>query len=178
MVGDPQALEISYQTGRMNDATSLAAVPIIDVRSYLDLDYADGTSDVHNAYHSRTMRQRLIAANGNANNQVILTTATLGTLALDQSDATGPCGRCIAKRSIRHGPVAGRHRQRHVVGLGRAEGRQQQAGLARRRLFSDGDAEDHGCGHVRGPLPVLRGSADGGGGSRHRRHLQVRAQAP
>ncbi|HEX2542657.1 MAG TPA: DUF6351 family protein [Caldimonas sp.] len=90
MVGNTQALEISYQTGRLNDGTSLAGVPIIDIRSYLDADLADGTSDVHNAYHSRTMRQRLVAANGNAANHVILTTATLGTLALDQSTANGP----------------------------------------------------------------------------------------
>ena len=90
MVGDPQALDISYQTGRMNDGTSLAGIPIIDLRSYLDADYADGTSDVHNAYHSRTMRERLIAANGSAANQVVLTTATLGTLTLDTATAGTP----------------------------------------------------------------------------------------
>jgi hypothetical protein len=89
-VGDAQALAISYQTGRMNDGTSLATVPMIDVRSYLDADYADGTSDVHNAYHSRTMRERLIAANGTAANQVILTTATLGTLGIDTATAGTP----------------------------------------------------------------------------------------
>lgn len=90
MVGDAQALATSYQTGRMNDTTSLDALPIIDIRSFIDADYADGTSDVHDSYHSRTMRQRLIAANGTAANQVILTTATLGTLALDTTTTTSP----------------------------------------------------------------------------------------
>jgi hypothetical protein len=88
--GNPEALRIAYRTGRMNDGTSLDAVPMIDVRSYVDADYADGTADVHNAYHSRTMRMRLIAANGHARNQVILTGETLGTLGLDQANATSP----------------------------------------------------------------------------------------
>lgn len=74
----------------MNDTTSLPVVPIIDVRSYVDADYANGTADVHDSYHSRTMRQRLIAANGSAANQVILTTATLGTLSLDTTTNTSP----------------------------------------------------------------------------------------
>ena len=46
---DRAALAISYQTGRMNDTTSLPVVPIIDVRSYVDADYANGTADVHDS---------------------------------------------------------------------------------------------------------------------------------
>jgi hypothetical protein len=79
-VGDPIALRLAYETGRVNEfGAGLASTPIIDVRSYLD--YVPGGGflvDVHNSYHSRVARARLIASNGNAANQVIVTTPNSG----------------------------------------------------------------------------------------------------
>jgi hypothetical protein len=84
-VADPEALKIAYQTGRVNEGGGgLATIPIVDLRSYLDVPYADGTSDVHDAYRSGVTRARLVAANGNANNQVIVTVASVGNLGQDQ----------------------------------------------------------------------------------------------
>jgi hypothetical protein len=90
-VGNPDALRIAYQTGRVNEfGAGLASVPIIDIRSYLDFVQPDGNVDVHNAYHSRVNRARLIAANGDAANQVIVTVPSAGTLGLDIGSRTSP----------------------------------------------------------------------------------------
>ena len=70
MVADVEALRRAYQTGRVTGAGGLATIPIIDFRVY-----RDDISDVHDAVRSHIMRARLTAANGNAANQVILTTA-------------------------------------------------------------------------------------------------------
>jgi hypothetical protein len=84
-VADPEALKIAYHSGRVNEGSGgLAEIPIVDLRSYLDVPYADGTSDVHDAYRSGVTRARLIAANGNASNQVIITVATVGSVGQDQ----------------------------------------------------------------------------------------------
>lgn len=92
-VADPEALKIAYQSGRVNEGGGgLATIPIVDLRSYLDVPYADGTSDVHDAYRSGVTRARLIAANGNANNQVIITVATVGNLGQDQGPSA-PLGK-------------------------------------------------------------------------------------
>jgi hypothetical protein len=85
-LGDREALRIAYRTGRIVEgAGGLASVPIIDLRSYLD-----GTGDVHDAYHSKVLRARLIAANGNADNQVIITVASTGTLQGDLNGTNTP----------------------------------------------------------------------------------------
>jgi hypothetical protein len=90
-VGDPTALALAYQTGRVNEfGAGLASVPIIDVRSYLDIVMPDGSVDVHNSYHSGVNRARLIAANGNAANQVIVTVPTAGNLGTDIATRTSP----------------------------------------------------------------------------------------
>ena len=90
-VGDPIALQLAYQTGRVNEfGAGLSSIPIIDLRSYVDTPYADGSVDVHNSYHSGVNRARLIAINGNANNQVIVTAQTLGTLSLDTGTLGSP----------------------------------------------------------------------------------------
>jgi hypothetical protein len=90
-VGDPTALQLAYQTGRVNEfGAGLSSIPIIDLRSYVDTPYADGSVDVHNSYHSGVNRARLIAINGNANNQVIVTAQTLGTLSLDTGTLGSP----------------------------------------------------------------------------------------
>lgn len=77
-VGDREALRTAYQTGRISEGDAgLATVPIIDLRSYLD-----GLGDVHDAYHSKILRARLVAA-GNARNHVIVTVASTGGLLTD-----------------------------------------------------------------------------------------------
>lgn len=81
-VADPDALRIAHQTGRLNDASrGLSTVPIIDVRPY-----TDGTPDVHDIVASHITRARLVAANGNAGNQVLLTYASGTQIRLVQRD--------------------------------------------------------------------------------------------
>jgi hypothetical protein len=90
-VGDPVALRIAYETGRVNEfGAGLSSIPIIDVRSFLDFVMPNGNVDVHNAYHSIVNRARLIASNGHAANQVIVTVPSLGTLGADLSTRTSP----------------------------------------------------------------------------------------
>ena len=67
---DTDALRIAYQTGRLTSgAGGLSTTPIIDYRGYSD-DRENG--DVHVRYHSFSMRERLVEANGHADNHVIL----------------------------------------------------------------------------------------------------------
>jgi hypothetical protein len=86
MVGDREALRIAYRTGRMNSGDAgLTSVPIIDFRSHVD-----HYGDVHDAVRSYVTRARLLAANGHANNQVILIAASRGTLGADISTPGSP----------------------------------------------------------------------------------------
>lgn len=69
-VADLPAVTAAYQTGRLtNGGGGLASTPIIDYRAYTD-DAANG--DIHVRYHTNSMRERLIAANGSAVNHVSL----------------------------------------------------------------------------------------------------------
>jgi len=69
-VADPLAIRQSYQTGRLTSGGGgLKNVPIIDYRAYSD---DNPIGDIHLRYHSFSMRERLIKANGNADNQVML----------------------------------------------------------------------------------------------------------
>ncbi len=69
-VGDPAALRAAYETGRVtHGGGGLATIPIIDYRGYSD-DVERG--DVHVRYHSFSMRERLLRANGRADNHVML----------------------------------------------------------------------------------------------------------
>jgi hypothetical protein len=69
MTGDVEALHIAYATGQVNSGEGgLASVPIIDIRVY-----ADTVPDIHDEYRSFVTRARLIAANGSADNQVMMT---------------------------------------------------------------------------------------------------------
>ena len=69
-VGSPEAMRAAYQTGRLTSGGGgLRDIPIIDYRAYAD-DQAIG--DIHLRYHSFSMRERLIKANGDADNQVML----------------------------------------------------------------------------------------------------------
>jgi hypothetical protein len=67
---DPIALRTAYETGRVNSgAGSLASIPIIDYRLYVD-----PSGDIHDSFRSFATRARLIASNGRADNQIILRT--------------------------------------------------------------------------------------------------------
>ncbi len=96
MAGDPIALRRAYESGRVNAAGSgLASIPIVDIRSYVDgpppppFDALKDV-DVHDGYHSAVMRARLIKANGNADNHVMITVASLGRLQADTRTPGSP----------------------------------------------------------------------------------------
>lgn len=64
--GDTVAIKAAYQTGRLtNGGGGLASVPIIDHRNYLD---ESPGGNIHIRYHSLSLRQRLIDANGTSAN--------------------------------------------------------------------------------------------------------------
>lgn len=70
MSADPLARQAAYETGRILDGGGgLGDIPIIDHRAYTD-DLPNG--DIHQRYHSFSTRERLIEANGDADNQVML----------------------------------------------------------------------------------------------------------
>ncbi|MGA3323515.1 MAG: DUF6351 family protein [Terriglobia bacterium] len=69
MTGDADALRIAYAAGQVNSGSGgLALVPIIDIRAY-----ADTFPDIHDEYRSFVTRARLMATNGSADNQVMIT---------------------------------------------------------------------------------------------------------
>jgi len=69
-VADLAALRAAYETGRVtHGGGGLASIPIIDYRGYSD-DMDRG--DVHVRYHSFSMRDRLLKANGRSDNHVML----------------------------------------------------------------------------------------------------------
>jgi hypothetical protein len=86
MAADPEALRLAYATGRLlSGGGGLGAVPIIDYRTYQDLDPA---GNVHQRYHTFSTRERLIKANGHADNRVMLTEDTRpGAFALNGHSA-------------------------------------------------------------------------------------------
>lgn len=86
-VADPVAIRIAYRSGRVNQGYGMDAVPIIDVRSYLDLAAAP---DVHTAQTTRIARARWQAANGQADNFVSWSTTTIGSLREDISSSDSP----------------------------------------------------------------------------------------
>jgi hypothetical protein len=68
-IADPAALRIAYASGRVDTGGGdLGNIPIIDIRPYLD-----SVPDIHDQVRSFSMRERLKAADGNADNQVIIT---------------------------------------------------------------------------------------------------------
>lgn len=68
-VADLTAVRAAYRSGRLtNGGGGLASVPIIDYRNYLD-DAPGG--DVHVRFHSFSLRERLVKANGHADNHVM-----------------------------------------------------------------------------------------------------------
>lgn len=76
--GNLDAIRAAYQTGRMTyGGNGLARVPIIDVRSYLDMRRG---GDVHLKYHTFALHERLRAANGSTANKVILVAPESGAI--------------------------------------------------------------------------------------------------
>jgi hypothetical protein len=74
---DPEALRIAYQRGLiLTGGGGLGLTPIIDWHPY-----ADDLADQHDLFRSFVVRARLIAANGNADNQVVLVDAREGWMA-------------------------------------------------------------------------------------------------
>lgn len=69
MTTDPQTVTTAYRADRITNGHNLASVPIIDLRG-------TGNAEIHTDYHSYSTRERLRRANGDAENQVIWTTAT------------------------------------------------------------------------------------------------------
>lgn len=67
-IADPEALEVAYRAGLVNQGRELARVPILDVRGH-------DNYEIHADFHSHSMRDRLEQANGHHDNQVIFTTA-------------------------------------------------------------------------------------------------------
>ncbi len=69
MVADSKATKAAYEAGRIIDADALGDVPILDV----DVIYTDllAAGDVHMKYNHFVTQQRIINANGNADNMVL-----------------------------------------------------------------------------------------------------------
>jgi hypothetical protein len=61
---DPGATRIAYRSGRVNDTAHLDRVPIIDLRP-------SENNGIHTNFHSWEMKERLEAANGDADNHVV-----------------------------------------------------------------------------------------------------------
>ncbi|MGY8526383.1 DUF6351 family protein [Paracidovorax citrulli] len=73
--GDLDAIARAYQSGRITSGGGgLATTPIIDQRDYYD-DRVNG--DIHNKIHTYSLRERLKAVNGTADNQVIVGPGTI-----------------------------------------------------------------------------------------------------
>ena len=71
LVADPKVIRSLYRNGRVLDPSfGLASTPIIDYRAYTD---AQANGDQHTRVHTFSTRDRLIGANGNADNQIIWT---------------------------------------------------------------------------------------------------------
>jgi hypothetical protein len=70
-VGDVAAIEAAYLSGRITyGGLGMRRTPIINYRGYVD--QPENPNEVHSRFHSFSMRQRLLEANGNFDNQVML----------------------------------------------------------------------------------------------------------
>jgi hypothetical protein len=74
-VADLQAVQIAYETGRLDSgAGGLGGLPIVHFRPW-----RDDIGDVHDAIRSASFRARLIASNGHADNHVSFFSSNVGT---------------------------------------------------------------------------------------------------
>ncbi|RYU13079.1 DUF6351 family protein [Nocardioides iriomotensis] len=119
---DPVARHNAYATGRMlYGGNGLGDVPLIDYRAYTD---QQSGGDIHMRYQSFSTRARLVAANGDAGNQVMLTEsdarglfdseAPVMTYALDAMDEWIANVRRDTRPGSAHARVA-RSRPAHLV---------------------------------------------------------------
>jgi hypothetical protein len=70
-LADPDAIRAAYRSGLLSSGGGgLATTPVIDYRAYLD---DDPEGNVHVRYHSFSMRERMLKANGHTDNHVMLT---------------------------------------------------------------------------------------------------------
>ncbi|GIJ27357.1 hypothetical protein Vqi01_25190 [Micromonospora qiuiae] len=77
------AIKVAYETGRLNQFDGgLRWTPIIETRGY-----TDPSGDFHDRFRSWTMRERIIAANGNADNHISITAASGAAATRAQNEA-------------------------------------------------------------------------------------------
>ncbi|PZG21662.1 hypothetical protein C1I95_06975 [Micromonospora craterilacus] len=77
------AIEVAYATGRINQFDGgLRWTPIIETRGY-----TDPSGDFHDRFRSWNMRERIVAANGNADNHISITTASGAVATASQTQA-------------------------------------------------------------------------------------------
>ena len=70
-LGDLDAIKAAYEFGRITyGGLGMRDTPIIDYRGYVD--QPENGNEVHSRFHSFSMRQRLVDANGDFENQVML----------------------------------------------------------------------------------------------------------
>jgi Tannase-like family of unknown function (DUF6351) len=77
-VADTAALTAAYQTGQVNEAgAGYNIIPVLDIRTWHDIASAPDSNianiDVHNAFHSKILRARMVKSNGNADNMATVT---------------------------------------------------------------------------------------------------------
>ncbi len=82
--GDAIALRAAYESGQVNQGgAGLADIPILDVRTWHEFasapEAAIANVDVHNAVPSKVLRERLVRANGNADNMASVTVVEVAT---------------------------------------------------------------------------------------------------
>jgi hypothetical protein len=76
--GDVDAMRIAYQTGRIDyTGKGQARTPDIDYRGYVD--QPENGNEVHSRFHSFSIRARMVDANGDFDNQVMLIENGLAT---------------------------------------------------------------------------------------------------
>ena len=131
-VGDPQAVAVAYQTGRVVEETGgNKDVAFIDIRTYKDADpfgRGDANVDVHDRFQSDIVRARLQKYTGTTANYVqILTAGAPPALAAVENSKTSPRGVGFADGLTRPGQVADGGGCRHVQQDPRREARCQSA---------------------------------------------------
>ncbi|GIJ76219.1 hypothetical protein SAMN05443287_102263 [Micromonospora phaseoli] len=78
-----EAIKVAYATGRVNQFDGgLRWTPIIETRGY-----TDPTGDFHDRFRSWTMRERLLRANGNADNHASITSPAGAAATASQEQA-------------------------------------------------------------------------------------------
>ena len=84
---DGGAVKAAYTTGRLlSGGGGLNDIPIIDYRAYTE---GAGSTDLHMRYHTFVTEARLVAANGDAGNEVLLTTGDRSTFDLEKGVLAG-----------------------------------------------------------------------------------------